>query len=85
MILNLRKWLDIDQTQYEQSDERVQDEVRDEVRDELPVWAAGSHCEKSFFEIFQSQLKGFIRIPDFTNFPANTGFLVMENKELPVE
>jgi len=49
----------------------------------LPVKAAGSHCEKSFFEIFQSQLKGFIRIPDFTNFPASTGFLVMEKKELP--
>jgi len=37
---------------------------------------------KNLFEIFQSQLKGFIRIPDFTNFPASTGFLVMEKKEL---
>ena len=48
---------------------------------------------KIFFEIYQAllcrsfakaTLVGFIRISDFTNFPASTGFLVMVKKELPV-
>jgi hypothetical protein len=39
--------------------------------------------EKNLLENYQNRLAGFIRISDFTNFPASTGFLVMVRKELP--
>ena len=57
-----------------------------------PVNTAGNDCPegtpfgaKNLFENYQNRLAGFIRIPDFTNFPAHTGFLVMVKKELPVD
>jgi len=59
--------------------------VQNDKREEFTRKGGGESLRKIFFEIFQSQLKGFIRIPDFTNFPASTGFLVMEKKELPFD
>ena len=82
MILNVRKRLEIYETQFEQwSWSSISAELCGKG---FTRKGGGESLRKIFFEIFQSQLKGFIRIPDFTNFPASTGFLVMEKKELPL-
>jgi len=70
VILNVRKWREIYENQYEPCRRTSEDYAG---RD-LPVKAAGSHCEKSFWN-FPEPTERFHTDTRFYQFPRQYGIL----------